>query len=375
MSSDVKRSTAKILHSFENEVEGKVCSKCKKWISLQNFWKDNKSWDGLFTICRFCKKKDTRHIQHKYIDEKEYKKCSKCEIWKIITEYSPMPNVWDKLSSHCKTCHNSVNKKYFGNNKKLLSDKAKNYRSNNKDEIYKKRCTGKAYVKMLINSMKSNDKKKQRKCQFTYEDWLYLKEKQNNKCIYTGLELVWKSKAGLCKGSIDRIDSSKDHTRDNCQLILYSINIMKSDMSVKKFDDLLNILQNNNIHDDEDYKNIDFINNKKLSLLVTSANCRNNTLGIKSKLKKSDIIKLIHENNNKCKISGVQLSWEKGNINQASIDQIIPGKGYYVDNIQLVVYSINRLKHINTTIETDFLLVNMLYFHTKNKINNSKPEM
>lgn len=45
-----------------------------------------------------------------------------------------------------------------------------------------------------------------------------------------------------------------------------------------------------------------------------------------------------------CAISGIPLSLTKGSLDVASLDQIIPGKGYLIDNVQWVSWRVNRAK-------------------------------
>ena len=46
-----------------------------------------------------------------------------------------------------------------------------------------------------------------------------------NKCIYSGVDLIWNVDAGIYRMSIDRIDSSKGHIKGNCQLTTTPINL------------------------------------------------------------------------------------------------------------------------------------------------------
>lgn len=63
-------------------------------------------------------------------------------------------------------------------------------------------------------------------------------EKQNGRCVYTGIELE-KRKEKATKlpnqASIDRIDSSKGYVKDNIQFIAYSINLAKNDFTEEVF--------------------------------------------------------------------------------------------------------------------------------------------
>ena len=66
----------------------------------------------------------------------------------------------------------------------------------------------------------------------TKEEALEILEKQNYKCALSGIELILPT---TCKeaahafrtASLDRIDSSKGYTKENCQWVNFNINIMK----------------------------------------------------------------------------------------------------------------------------------------------------
>lgn len=68
----------------------------------------------------------------------------------------------------------------------------------------------------------------------TIEDLKAQWEKQDCRDYYTGLEVE-----DLLKLSVDRIDSNKGYTPDNIVLTDYRINIMKNDLSVEEFKDLI----------------------------------------------------------------------------------------------------------------------------------------
>jgi hypothetical protein len=54
--------------------------------------------------------------------------------------------------------------------------------------------------------------------------------------------------------------------------------------------------------------------------------------------------KMWEEQNGRCAISGVPLTWGKKSITNASIDQIYPSAGYHLDNVWLVCLGMNTLK-------------------------------
>lgn len=69
--------------------------------------------------------------------------------------------------------------------------------------------------------------------------------------------------------------------------------------------------------------------------------------GIPFTISKEDLLNIWNSQNGLCKISKIPMTYEldEGRIyTNVSIDQIEPGKGYTVDNIQLVCSAVNQLK-------------------------------
>lgn len=78
-------------------------------------------------------------------------------------------------------------------------------------------------------------------------DALYLQkvyENQKGLCAYTKLPLLAVGNQ-LNTMSLDRIDSSKDYTEDNIQLVCVAINKMKLDMTEDRFIELCSLVTKN----------------------------------------------------------------------------------------------------------------------------------
>jgi hypothetical protein len=67
--------------------------------------------------------------------------------------------------------------------------------------------------------------------------WLMLEE-QNFKCNLSGVSIMFNRKASGNTASVDRIDSSKDYTQDNTQLVHVHINMMKQHYDQQYFIDM-----------------------------------------------------------------------------------------------------------------------------------------
>lgn len=74
------------------------------------------------------------------------------------------------------------------------------------------------------------------------DDLLGLYIRQEGKCNLTGIRMAWESRGKKGRGnrapaapSLDRIDSDKDYTLDNVQMVLQIVNTMKSDLPQSVF--------------------------------------------------------------------------------------------------------------------------------------------
>lgn len=76
--------------------------------------------------------------------------------------------------------------------------------------------------------------------EITIDDIANIMEKQNSKCALCGLDISFKDNEKLSNSlaSIDRINSLNGYTKDNIQLVLKDINMMKQSYSQEKFIEL-----------------------------------------------------------------------------------------------------------------------------------------
>ena len=92
-------------------------------------------------------------------------------------------------------------------------------------------------IKFLVKDAKQHAKVKNRDFSIEIEDVLDCLFKQNNKCALSGVEFSL-----VNKPSLDRIDSSLGYTKDNIQLLLKEVNIMKSNFTQDKFLELCSLI-------------------------------------------------------------------------------------------------------------------------------------
>ena len=150
-------------------------------------------------------------------------KCNTCKEKKPLYLFTNVPANTGRYGkdSYCKKCGNNHNA--FRRNHHSI----------------------KQFIKYLLNSSKhkaiERGKKGRKKCSefsLTIQDILDLKETQNNKCYFTGIELEWKYNS-LNKVSIDRIDNDKGYTKDNIRLLVWHVNQAQSNLTDNRFRELV----------------------------------------------------------------------------------------------------------------------------------------
>jgi hypothetical protein len=85
-----------------------------------------------------------------------------------------------------------------------------------------------------------------RKIEFniTIEDIWNKYIEQDRKCIYTGIDLYWTFRKQTGNASVDRIDSNKNYTYDNIQIVHKDVNLMKQSLSNDFFIYLCSLISN-----------------------------------------------------------------------------------------------------------------------------------
>lgn len=128
---------------------------------------------------------------------------------------------------------------YYNNNKKEISRKNKIYRKINKEKISKaEKCARKLHPEYrlksnLLSRTKIRAKEKKISNNLTRE-W-FDKKLEVGVCTMTGISFIYEANSPYTP-SIDRIDSDKGYTQDNCQIVCKMYNLAKniwSDEDVK----------------------------------------------------------------------------------------------------------------------------------------------
>jgi len=114
---------ARAQHRFQGDLEGKKCLGCDEWKALEEFPKNKRTWDGLQSQCKVCKKnayekrrrklgiKPRSLAEHRFQGALEEKHCLKCNEWKALKEFFKDKQKWDGLTSRCKVCEVTAYKK------------------------------------------------------------------------------------------------------------------------------------------------------------------------------------------------------------------------------------------------------------------------
>lgn len=85
----------------------------------------------------------------------------------------------------------------------------------------------------------------------SFEDVWSKYEEQDRKCALTGLPIEFPEKRGDTKhkkftiASIDRIDSNKNYSKNNIQLVLYEVNMMKQSLAQEDFIEICELIVEN----------------------------------------------------------------------------------------------------------------------------------
>ncbi len=193
------------------------------------------------------------------------KTCTCCKIEKPISEFHKSKTQKYGVNSRCKSCAIESSKLWSAKNREKRLIAGRNYELKNKEAIRKRK-------KEKRESMTLNDRfslliknAKSRKEYPVSIDAKYLQsiyEKQNGLCAYTKLPLLATGNQ-LNTMSLDRIDSNKDYSEGNVQLVCVAINKMKLNYTEDQFIRLCCLVAQNS----------------KLSELPESLLARNSSLG------------------------------------------------------------------------------------------------
>lgn len=154
--------------------------------------------------------KELKHLPAPQAAVKFELACPSCGKGREFQTKSAM-NRAEKKGTSCFSCRTAAN------NKKRIGTKTK-----------EKNPAWKGYKDVpgrVISKLKRDAEKRGIDFKITLEDIQEKYEQQHHCCALTGIPVLFGMNA-----SVDRIDSEKDYTKDNIQVVLSVVNIMKRDI-------------------------------------------------------------------------------------------------------------------------------------------------
>jgi hypothetical protein len=194
----------------------------------------------------------------------DYSNIKKIEAngFKVVGEYKGCHHNIDVICPHCdKQFSGYANHLVYGRTKSCgcQSEQGKSSWTGYKS------ISGKQFWTIEANAKKCGYGNKDKiRCEFflSIEDIWNQYIKQDRKCIYTKLPLFWDCSNIRGNASVDRINSDKDYTIDNIQIIHKYVNIMKQAFSHDFFIYISSLVGNNNFDENN------FLENEKQSLIL-----------------------------------------------------------------------------------------------------------
>jgi hypothetical protein len=177
-----------------------------------------KEYSNLHGFCRSCRK-----VLRKYQLIVGGKVCSKCSVDKPFGEFPVHKKTYDGFDSWCKQCR----REYRYEVKQSL------------DSFFRQKLTC------------IRDDKRKIFSDLTLQQLIDLWNKQNGKCAISGSQMSHqrnKRQHNMSNCSVDRIDSSKDYTLNNIQLVCWTVNRMKGENTQEELIKwCIQIIKNNGI--------------------------------------------------------------------------------------------------------------------------------
>ena len=178
----------------------------------------------------------------------EVKTCTKCGVEKLLSEFGKSGKTTGTgYKSVCKVCLAHQLRNWREANPDKAKEQDKRTYCNNKEKIKiknKKRYTNLSLDEKFTQLVNTASKRKNIKCFVTVAHLYDVWQKQEGLCAYIKLPLTSEAHK-FNTVSLDRIDSNKDYTVDNIQLVCVPINRMKLDYSEEQFINLCSLVAQN----------------------------------------------------------------------------------------------------------------------------------
>jgi hypothetical protein len=207
-----------------------------------------------FVLCKLCTvKKQVKNNYFKTTEDQMHPKTFKYRLRIMNSQYGRIlkysndfkPENINKCIVCTDDCKRSKPLYLFFNSKLKKNGKRSHCKKCNKmrTKTRKLNWNERQFIQKLLSRCKGLTKRRRNRGRdleysITLDDIERLIETQQNKCVYTGRELVWKQNHKN-KASIDRIDSSIGYIPSNIQLVTSQTNAAKSDLSDEDFMELI----------------------------------------------------------------------------------------------------------------------------------------
>ena len=213
----------------------KKCRMCNKNRDISNYQIKINSKDGFDNFCKDCnkiKRKKRNDSLKKYSIEYNYisptKICRICNQTKNKSKFSTQ-NYGDGYVKKCKSCYRNCKKIWIKNNPKKKKEYENNYSQNHWQHYIIHTCDNK--LRKLKITDKKNYKNLKKEISVTFLN--KLKQKQNEKCHWFGIDIDFSRNDWLRSPSLDRLDNNKGYTRDNVVLTCRFANLARNRVTKK----------------------------------------------------------------------------------------------------------------------------------------------
>lgn len=164
----------------------------------------------------------------------------KFDYWTVITEKPIFDRKQWKVLCQCK-----CGKQEYVRVNALQSGKSKGCKCRAFDMRRKQTISEGELSKTKFNRIKKSANERGIEFLVTMKYLWELFEKQNKKCVFSGLDLILSKDNLNTTASLDRIDSNEGYTENNVQWVHKDVNKMKTDFSDKYFISMCHLISNN----------------------------------------------------------------------------------------------------------------------------------
>ena len=174
----------------------------------------------------------------------EVKTCTKCGTTKLLSDFAKKGNGY---KAHCNECAAKILRDWRKANPEKSKEQKRRFYRKNGDRVkveHQQRYANLSLDARFNQLIKSASRRKNIECCISTDDLYNCWQNQNGLCAYTKLPLTSKAYQ-LNTVSLDRIDSGKDYTADNIQLVCVPVNRMKLDMTEDQFINLCRLVAQN----------------------------------------------------------------------------------------------------------------------------------